>query len=210
MIKRIMILVLALTLTAPMAFAKKKKTVEIKNNVITDTTFGWTMSFLDNWKAKALREPNVERVYLIQKNYSVNRNIQVYGGDYTIPTFSIFIQEFNGDVFAFEALLKRCLDEHKSENKIISKMRLLIDSDFITSGNVLIDSMEARQIYIKRNYKRVLDIRGSQKYINDHEVHEIYLLKKGSNIYVIQAYSEREFYEENAEEFLTLIQSIDF
>ncbi len=209
MIKRIMIVVVALMLTAPMAFAKKKKTVEIKNNLITDTTYGWTMNFQDNWKAKALKEPDVERVYLVKKNYSVNPNIQAYGGDYTIPSFSIFAQEFNGDVFAFEALLKRSLDEHKSENKIITKMKLLKDSDFITSGNVLIDSLEARQIYIKRNYKRVLEIRGSQKYINDHEVHEIYLVKKGSNIYVIHAYCEREFYETNAEEFHALIQSID-
>jgi hypothetical protein len=121
----------------------------------------------------------------------------------------VFVQEFDGDVYAFEALIRRCLDEHRSDNKLISKMGILEDCDFITSGNVIIDSTEARQIFLKRNYKRVLDVRGEPKYINDHEVHEIYLLKKGDLIYVIQAYCEREFYDSNHEEFLDLVESFN-
>ena len=191
---------------SPAAFAKKK-TVEIKDNTIIDPTYGWSMTFPDNWKAKALKEPNLERVYLIKKNYSVNQYIQTYGGDYTIPTFSIFIQEFNGDLAEYEALIKRSLDEHRSDNELISKLGLLKDADFITSGNVVIDSTQARQIYIKRNYKRVLDVNDEPKYINDHEVHELYLIKKDNLMYVIQAFCEREFFETNQEEFTKLVMS---
>ena len=207
--KRLIILAIVIFMAAP-AYAKKKKTVEIKDNTITDLAYNWSMSFPDNWKAKSLKEPNCERVYLTKRNYSVNQYIQTYGGDYTVPTFSIFAQEFDGDILAFEALIKRALDEHRSENELISKMGILKDCDFITSGNVIIDSTEARQIYIKRNYKRVLDIRGETKYINDHEVHEIYLVKIDNMMYVIQAYCEREFYEANHEEFLAFVESIDF
>ncbi len=207
--KRLIVLIVVIFMAVP-AYAKKKKTVEIKDNIITDLAYNWTMSFPDNWKAKSLKEPNCERVYLTKRNYSVNQYIQTYGGDYTVPTFSVFAQEFDGDVFAFEALMKRALDEHRSENELISKMGILKDCDFITSGNVIVDSTEARQIYIKRNYKRVLDIRGEPKYINDHEVHEIYLVKVENMIYVIQAYCEREFYEANHEEFLAFVQSLNF
>jgi len=209
MLRRLIIFIVVVFISVP-AYAKKKKTVEIKDNTITDIAYGWTMIFPDNWKAKSFKEPNCERVYLTKRNYSVNQYIQTYGGDYTIPTFSVFAQEFEGDVYAFEALLKRALDEHRSENKLISNMGILKDCDFITSGNVIIDSTEARQIYIKRNYKRVLDIRGEPKYINDHEVHEIYLIKIDSMLYVVQAYCEREFYETNQEEFLALVGSLNF
>ena len=210
MIRRLTIFIVVIFMSVPAAYAKKKNTVEIKDNTITDVAYGWTMNFPDNWKAKSLKEPNCERVYLTKRNYSVNQYIQTYGGDYTIPTFSVFAQEFDGDVYAFEALLRRSLDEHRSENELISKMGLLKDCDFITSGNVVIDSAQARQIYIKRNYKRVLDVRGEPQYINDHEVHEIYLVKMDNMIYVIHAYCEREFYEANQEEFLAIVGSINF
>lgn len=210
MLKRLIVFIVIIFVSFSMAYAKKKKTVEIKDGVITDTLYGWTMNYPDNWKAKSLKEPSLERVYLIKKNYSVNQYIQTYGGDYTIPTFLVYAQEFDGDIYAFEALIKRALDEHRSENELISKMDILTDCDFITSGNVVIDSTEARQIYIKRNYKRVLDVRGETKYINDHEVHEIYLIKIDNMMYVIHGFCEREFYETNQEEFLAFVQSIDF
>ncbi|UCC78291.1 MAG: hypothetical protein JSW64_08360 [Candidatus Zixiibacteriota bacterium] len=209
MMKRLIVSVVIILMAVPV-YAKKKKTVEIKDNAITDLVNNWSMSFPDNWRAKSLKEPNCERVYLTKKNYSVNQYIQTYGGDYTIPTLSVFAQEFDGDVYAFEALLKRALDEHRSDNELISKMGILMDCDYITSGNVIVDSTRARQIYLKRNYKRVLDIRGETQYINDHEVHEIYLVKVDSMVYVIQAYCEREFYETNQEEFLAFVRSIDF
>jgi len=210
MLKRLIVFIVIVLMSITAAYAKKQKTVEIKDGLITDTLYGWTMNFPDNWKAKSLKEPSLERVYLTKKNYSVNQYIETYGGDYTVPTFLIYAQEFDGDVLAYEALIKRCLDEHRSDNELISKMGIMKDCDFITSGNVVIDSMAARQIYIKRNYKRVLDIRGEPKYINDHEVHEIYLVKVDNIMYVIHAYCEREFYEANQEEFLAFVQSINF
>jgi hypothetical protein len=95
-------------------------------------------------------------------------------------------------------------------------MGLLRDGEFIISGEVLIDSFQALQIYAKRNYKRVLVIPDRsglgddrREYISDHEVHEIYVIKKENLIYVFQAYCEREFYESNAVEFQTMIQSFD-
>lgn len=210
MLKKLTVFIVIIFLSIPLAYAKKNKTVEIKDGVITDTLYGWTMHFPDNWKAKSLKEPSLERVYLTKKNYSVNQYIQTYGGNYTIPTFLVYAQEFDGDIYAYEALIKRCLDEHRSDNKLISKMGISKDCDFITSSNVIIDSTEARQIYIKRNYKRVLDVRGETKYINDHEVHEIYLVKVGNIMFVIHGYCEREFYESNQEEFLAFVQSINF
>jgi hypothetical protein len=218
MLKRLMIAVVLIALAAPCAYAKKEKTAKIDDGVAVDSKYGWEIQVQDNWKVKNLKEPSVERLFMEKKNYLVNPYVERYGGDYTVPRVIIFAQEFDGTARDFEALFKKSLVEHRSDNEIISRMELLRDGEFIVSGEVLIDSLPGLQVYAKRNYKRVLLIPESgtglgserQEYINDHEVHEIYLVKKDNVIYVIQAYCEREFYEANAEEFQALVRSFKF
>jgi len=207
MIKRSILLAVAVLLLASPAFAKKNKTITKTDSTITDTKYGWNMNYTENWKVKDFKEPSMERLYMIKKNYSVNQNLRTYGGDYTIPTFTLFIKEFDGTIDDFEAMLKKNLVEHRSDDKLINKLGLARDSEFIVSGEVTIDSTVAKQIYVKRNYKRVLDVRGKIQYINDHEVHEIYLMKVNNLIYVIQGFCEREFFETNTLEFRAMIES---
>lgn len=214
MFKRVLYLFLTIILVAAMAQAKKNKTAVVKDNIATDLKYGWQITVRDNWKAKNLKEPSVERLFMEKKNYLVNPYVDTYDGEYTIPRAMIYVQEFSGSVNDFEALIKNSLVEHRSDNAIISRMGLLRDSEFIISGEVIIDSFPALQVFAKRNYERLLvipDRRGfrdaAEKYINDHEVHEIYLIKKGNLIYVFQAYCEREFYESNADEFQSMIRT---
>jgi hypothetical protein len=218
--KRVFYIILAVIFVVSTADAKKKKTAEIKDKTATDLKYGWTLPVPDNWKAKNRREPDVERLFLEKKNYLVNPFVQRYGGDYTVPRVIIFAQEFNGTYDDFEALIVKSLEEHKSDNEIISKLDLLRDAEYIASGDIMLDSLPVRQIYVKRNYSRVLAIPQSggggmledvvEEYINDHEVHEIYLIKLENLLMVFQAYSEREFYETNAVEFRELLKSIRF
>lgn len=218
MLRRILIVTVVAALAGASAHAKKEKTAKIEDDVAVDSKYGWQIQVEDNWKVKSLKEPSVERLFMEKKNYLVNPYIEKYGGDYTVPRIIIFAQEFDGTARDFESLLKKSLVEHTSDNEIISRMELLRDGEFIISGDVVIDSLPALQVYAKRNYKRVLSIPESgtglgtsrQEYINDHEVHEIYLLKKDNSIYVIQAYCEREFYEANAEEFQSVVRSFRF
>lgn len=215
MLRRIMIAAALVSLMAPCTGAGKEKTADIDENLAVDLKYGWSIQVQDNWKVKNLNEPNVERLFMEKKNYLINPYVERYGGDYTVPRIIIFAQEFEGSVRDFEALLKKSLDEHRSDNEIINRMELLRDGEFITSGDVIIDSLPALQMYAKRSYQRVLAIPESgsglgsvrEEYINDHEVHEVYLVKKDNIIYVIQAYCEREFYNANAEEFQKLVRS---
>ncbi len=214
---KVMITVFMVALMAvPAAQAKKQQTVEIKDGTAVDKTHGWSISIPDNWKAKGMKEPSLERLFLQKKNYMINPYIERYGGDYTIPTILIYSQEFDGSTNDFEALIKRCLDEHKSDNKIINKLGIDKDCDYIVSGDVVLDSVQTRQIYVKRNYKRVLVIPSKSafesgetlEYINDHEVHEIYLAKIENRLFVVQIFCEREFYDANVEEFHSILNSL--
>ena len=78
------------------ALAKKEKTIVVKDTLITDAKYNYSLVVSKNWKAKGFNEPSIERVFLEKKNYSVNPEVKTYGGDYTIPTIVIFAQEFNG------------------------------------------------------------------------------------------------------------------
>jgi len=219
---RKVILAICLVVTATsVAGAKKEKTVAYKDSLLTDSLCGYSLKVTRNWKVKSFDEPSVERAYLEKKNYSINREIQSYGGDYTIPTITIFVQDFGGTLEDFEALLKKSLEEHQSDNEIIQKLGLLRDSEFIISGEIQIDSLPARQLLLKRNYKRLLAAdpygrssdpgKQAEKFINDHEVHEIFLVKNGDHLLVFQAYSEREFYrKENKDEFEAMAGSLRF
>ncbi|HBC47571.1 MAG TPA: hypothetical protein DEO84_05735 [candidate division Zixibacteria bacterium] len=217
---RFLMAFMMVAILAPLATAKKEKTITYKDSTLTDAKYGYTMTVSNNWKVRAQTEPSTERAYLEKKNYSVNRMIQTYGGDYTIPTVMLFATDFNGTVEDFEALLVKSLEEHRTDNEIISKLGLLQDSELITSIESRVDSITARQIILKRNYKRLLanDAYGSQsvtqqveKVINDHEVHEIFAFKKGNTLFVFHAFSEREFYgKENKAEFEAMAASIAF
>jgi hypothetical protein len=204
------------------AFAKKDKTISFKDSTLTDIKYSFTLNVSKNWKVKDFSEPSIERAFLQKKNYSVNREAQTYGGDYTIPTIVLFAQEFNGSLDDFEALLKKSLEEHHSDNQIIQQLGLQTDGEYITSGSIKLDSLPALQIVLKRNYKRLLATSAygtqntqatteTEKFINDHEVHLIYLVKKDSTLYVIQEFCEREFFpKENKDEFEAIANSLDF
>jgi hypothetical protein len=219
--KSVMLGMILFLVFASSAMAKKDKTITRQDTLVTDTRYGYSFVVGDNWKVKDFKEPSIERAFLEKKNYSVNRDAQSFGGDYTVPTTVFFAQEFNGTIDDFEALLKKSLDEHSSDNEIIQKLGLLRDSEFIISSELTVDSLPARQIFLKRNYKRLLTPdaytsetrmeRQAERFINDHEVHQLYLIKKDNILHVFQAFCEREFYaKENKDEFEALANSLKF
>ena len=212
--------ILLLSLTQ-IAFAKKEKTIDVKDTLITDLKYNFTMVVSKNWKIKGFNEPSIERVFLQKKNYSVNPQIKTYGGDYTIPSIEIFAEDFSGTPDDFVSLLEASLEEHRSDNKIIQKLGLLMNSELVTSGDAVIDSMKVQHVILKRNYKRLLakDAYGGttdptqqpEKFISDHEIHELYVFKRDNTLFVFQAYSEREFYRgENMDEFESIASKILF
>jgi len=213
--KTVLFAALISIMTFSAAGAGKQKTVEIKDDIAGDSLYGWTMPIPRNWKSKSFNEPGVERLFLQKKNYMINSSVKIYGGDYTIPSVTIYIQEFNGTMEDFENLIKKGLEEHRSDNLIVSKFGLLNEGEFIVSGDVSINSIPARQVYLKRNYTRIIIVpdgsaEGKEKIIRDHEVHEIYLIKRGGAMMVFQALCEREFYDVNGPEFQSLLTSITF
>jgi len=218
MFRMIRLALLIVIISNSLVMAKKEPTAVYQNKILTDSAFGYSLDIGENWKVKTFKEPNLERAFLQKKNYSVNPMVKTYGGDYTIPTIVIYAQGYDGTLDDFELILKMSLEEHKSDNEIITKLGLLTDGEFVTSGDVVIDSINVSQLILKRNYSRLLasdalmgkstTAKMSEQYINDHEVHEVYLIKKTGKIIVIQAYCEREFYQENMGEFHNLVLSL--
>lgn len=217
--------ILCLLIMPAILWAKKEKTVTIKDSLLIDQKYGFSLALSKDWKAEINDEPSIRRVYLEKKIYSIDSRTKALGGEYTIPSVLIYAENFDGTVEDFEALLKQCIHDCKSDNNIISRLGLLTGGGFINSDNAILDTINVRHLLLQRNYYRRLSgqLMSSahsrfEKYtqefsphsspyvtIHDYEVHELYIFKWGSTLFVIQTYSEREFFKENKVAFDNLL-----
>jgi len=122
------------------SFAKKIKTAECKNNILTDSRYGYTMSIPDNWKTKTYKEkqeePKVLRALLMQKNYQVNREARDLDGDFTIPEIQVYVRADTMSADTFIKLLQDAVLSHNSEDDIINQLNLVLSGEFIARQEV--------------------------------------------------------------------------
>jgi hypothetical protein len=212
-------IVMFIVLGAAMVIGGKVKTGEFKSGVFTDTKLGYAVNIPDNWKVKILDEPSNERLLLIKRNYEVNRKVRDLGGEFTIPEFRIFARP---DSMSAEAFLEKVKSEvltHKSADDIISQLDLINSGEYSLMQQTLIDSTPAVFALFKKNYQRKLEVDpndsryrqyGGLLVENEHIVNEIFIFKHKDNLFLIQAFAEREFYPMNKEEFRKIIASLKF
>jgi hypothetical protein len=200
-------------------YAGKQKTAQLKNNNLTDLQLGYSINVPDNWRVKAFDEPSVTRVYLSKKNYEINRDVKALGGEYAVPEIWIYSRPDTISPQGFLENLKNMVQSHQSTDNIMTKLNLGLTGEFVMMREAQIGDIPVIQALFKRNY--TLELQGDPSdpryrafggHIarNEHVVHEIYIFQHGQNIYVIQAYAEREFYSVNKEEFTKIIGSFKF
>jgi hypothetical protein len=200
-------------------YAGKQKTIENKNGVITDLQYGYSLTAPDNWKVKAFDEPSVTRLFLSKKNYEVNRDVKALGGDFTIPEIWIYTRPDTIEPKAFLDQLNNLVQSHQSTDNIITKLNLGLTGEYLMMQETKLGNIPAIHALYKRNYTRELqgdpaDPRyrafGGRIARSEHDVHELYIFKHGPNLFVIQAYAEREFYTVNKDEFAKIIGTFKF
>jgi hypothetical protein len=217
-VKILFITVVSLMFIIPLQGAKQK-TGEIRNDVLNDLQLGYSLNIPKNWKAKIFDEPSVTRVFLSKRNYEVNRDVKALGGDYTVPEIYIYSRPDTISPKDFLERLKAQVQSHQSTDDIINKLNIILTGEYVTIQETKLGDIPVIQALFKRNYTRELqgdpaDPRyrqfGGRIARNEHDVHEYYIFKLGQNLYVIQAYAEREFYPSNKDEFAKIISSLKF
>ena len=196
------------------SLAKPGKTGEVKDNVYTDSKFGFQITGLDNWKVKADKEPSLARVVMTQKNFKVS---SIPGADKhttSIPSIIILADTTSLTLEQFEECLmgKGKLLQNKEE--FMLKLDLLFNSETLETHDVTMDSMPARDHTLKQPYKktgedpRINDpIHGSEVIIKDFVAGHVICFKKANTIFVVQSSCEREFFYPVTSEFQKILAS---
>ncbi len=220
--KIILVLVLIAALNIP-ALAKKQKTAVFKDNVLSDQKLNFTLEVPKNWKVKTFKEEPEElsilRAVFLKKNYKINKEVKELGGDFTIPEIQIYARMDEMTPMEFLEILKKDIKSHNSEDDIITKLNLILSGEFLGKEEIELDGIPAIHALFKRKYTRRLqgdpsDPRyrqyGGLIIRSEHDVHDVYILKRNDYLIVIQFFSEREFYPPNRDEFTKILSSLKF
>jgi len=134
-LKRLIIIMLALCVCIPSVNAKKKKPKagKIENNVFTDKKHNYELTFPEDWKANIHKNDKDYRVILVQKNHEIPPDY-LDAPDFTlVPRISIYVGESNMSSFA---LLDSLLSEDYSSDlkKDLFKEFEILNSQSVGDG----------------------------------------------------------------------------
>ena len=93
--RRLLIVLLAILICVPTAFARKKskKSGDIENNVYTDAAYDFQITILENWKPE-LQKPDKElRLVLTQQQPEIPPELMQFPGMARVPALNIHIDE---------------------------------------------------------------------------------------------------------------------
>jgi hypothetical protein len=195
----------------------KERTGEVKDNVYTDSKFGFQITALKNWKMKKQDEPSLLRVVMTQKNYKVSSIPGASKYTTSIPTILVLADTTSLPLSEVEECLLGKGELPEKQDDFMMKLDLIPNSDYLEVNDLVIDSVPARDYVLKQPYKktgedpRVRDpIYGSSVIIQDSVAGHVILFKKGNDIYVVQFSCEREFFYPNNSEFQKIMGSWKF
>jgi hypothetical protein len=198
-------------------FAKKENTGEVKQNVYTDSKFGFQITGLSNWKVKPQKEPSVLRVFLTQKNYKTSNIPGATQYTTAIPTILVLADTTSLSLAEVESSLFQKGEKLKNRDDYLLKLDLIPNSEYLGIGDVMIDSLPARMYTLQQKYKRTgEDIKERGSPMGDLVIMEeflaghVILFKKGNDLYIVQFSCEREFFAPTNDEFQKIIKSWKF
>jgi hypothetical protein len=210
-----MTLLFAISATTPSLAGDK--TGEVKDNVFTDSKFGFEITGLQNWKVKKQDEPSLVRVLMTQKNYKVSSIPGASKYTTTIPSILVLAGTTSLSLEEVEKCLFKDEEGLADKEDFLIKLDLIVNSECLEIHDLTVDSIPARDYILKQPYKktgedpRVRDpIYGSQVIIQDFLAGHVILFKKGKTIFVVQSSCEREFFYPTDSEFQKIIGSWKF
>jgi len=201
-----------------LSWAKKQKTGKVKKNTFTDSRFGYELTFLSNWKLKEEKEPSLLRASLMKKNYQIDRLSETSASEFNIPTMMIMADTTSLSVEEFKkALLTENTKKIKNRDDYVIKLDFLIASEVIKESEILVDSIPAKILSIRKPFERVVEdptlVRspfGSRRVVKDFLLGYLLLFKQGKNVFVIHFSCERQFFGINHGEFTKIMEGWRF
>ena len=128
--RRLVLVLLLLTLCLPSAFARRKKAKAgtVDKLTFVDDKYQFSLKLLDNWKYKIGDEEEIVRLTLVQKNYQIPPDY-MDAEDYTqVPRIVVWSGETNLSPTAFvDSLLSDSYDSDQKDD-IYKEFELINES----------------------------------------------------------------------------------
>jgi hypothetical protein len=213
-----LILVFSLILTIfQLSFAQKKRTGEVEGNVFTDKAFGYSLTFLSNWKLRTEKEPSLVRATLTKRNYEVDRSTRFASYEVTIPTIVIMADSTALSLEEFSELLFKNPKKLNKGEEYRLKLDFLTGAEKVEEKEILVDSLRTKMMAFRKRYlkavedPRKLSTTGEGNVIVEEFISGYLLLfKRGTNIFVVQFSCERQFIAPNQQEFTAIMEGWRF
>ncbi len=192
-----------------------KKSGEIKNDVYTDSDFGFSIMIPEGWSAKVGNAKVPLKLTLTQKSYPVPQEFQ--GGskrDYAqIPIMSVLADTTAMDPHGYIEYL-RSGDRDDPRIKYFLRYLDIIGGihDVETHQKLTINDHPASLLNAKEAYVKQVAELGSDVVdeVNDYHGGSVFAIKNGNTIVVLHLICERDFHKPNLEVLQAMVNSMKF
>ena len=213
-----LIFIFSLILTIfPLSFAKKKSTGKVEGNVFSDERFGYSLTFLSNWKLKTEKEASLIRATLTKRNYEVDRSTRFASYEVTIPTIIIMADSTTLSLDEFSELLIESPKKLTRGEEYRLKLDFLTDAEKVEEKEFLMDSVSAKMLIFRKKYLKTIEDpqelsapEAGNVFVEESIVGYLLLFKNATNVFVIQFSCERQFLTPNRREFTTIMEGWRF
>jgi len=170
-------------------WAKKIKTGQVKENVFTDTRYGFTFEKNDAWKFKTPKEkpdePQLFRFELQKTSFQLPKERQFAPESWTAAYGGFFIDTTSLNLEQFKTLLTTENRKHKQKKKLAKYAEIIRDGIFVAEKRYTLGNLgEGHRLTFKEEYDaQIVDIKGDYNIITDFLMGEVYFTVKAGKVY---------------------------
>jgi hypothetical protein len=203
--KKLVILILAGLMLAPMADARRKKPKagKLDGNVYTDNQYGFQLTVHENWKARVNKDDDRVRLTITKKNYAIPTDF-MNAPDYTkIPRIVVYVDTSSLGAHALVDSLTSETFSSDQKKEIVKEFEIFQRSD-VYDGPVVpkgrsrleVDGESGLMWKGQVKYKQVVSTSASSvggKLVRSSYGGAIGAVKHGDNIYLFHVMCEWEY-----------------
>jgi len=226
MMKRLLLLLLALLICVPATMARRKtpKSGRITDGVYVDATYGFKLNIAKEWSASLKKLDAPARLTLIQKNYQIPPDY-LDAEDYTkVPRVTVFMAESPWSATAFRDSLLSDTYDSDQKNEIMKDFEILNEQSVSEGG-------ERKELVTKRRESLYIDEKRAAKWFGEAQYTNnvtqsvasqtakavrgayaggVVAVKNGDHILLFHLITEKMYFESAWNQVLPMIEGLDW
>lgn len=205
-----------IALSASFSWGKDPKTGTVEKNLFSDAKHNYQFTVPENWKAKAEKEPSALRAILQKTKFERYGSATYSESQVSIPSMFIYVETTSLAVEDFCRLILETPKKLPNADVYMYKLEFLSNSEVLDRMKILVDSIDAQKIYMKKKYfKTVQDPRapyGQEKtrVVEDFLLGFFVIFKQENSLFLIQCSCDREVFRINEQDWHKLLESWQF